>query len=207
MSHRLHLHRPNFHPPPIFDQAMANPNQVPPAGVVQLYTTLVMFRASIPLGGLLFSIPSPTLWPAFWHLVLMPLTILEGVAAGYSRTTDLRKKRMWTITNVALYFASLAVLVVCFLPGRGPGGPPILMLVFPDILNLIATVASFFTLPMLRIKNWRALPSDDGLLVGDAVPVVAYHDEEEGEEEVGALADAFRAQQGAQSPDGDEQSG
>ncbi|KAK0623836.1 hypothetical protein B0T14DRAFT_517118 [Immersiella caudata] len=203
MPHHLHPQTP-----PLLQQVLANPNQVPPADVVQIYNVLVVLRLGSALGGLIFSISSPSSWPAFWHLILAPLVLLEGAAAGFSRTPNLRKKRIWTIANVILYFASLAVLAACFLvrDGRGRGGPPLLMLLFPDIMNLGATIVAFFTLPMLRIKNWRALPTDDGLLVGDAVPVVTYRDEEESEGESGALADAFRAQQEGQRLDGDEQS-
>ncbi|KAK4443172.1 hypothetical protein QBC34DRAFT_417516 [Podospora aff. communis PSN243] len=194
-------HQLNHQSPPLPWQSLTNTNQAPPADVVQTYNGLTLFRAASAGGGVLFSIPSASPWPARWHLMLVGLAILEVVTAAFSRTQNLRNKRIWTIANIVLYFSSVAVLVACFRVDRSHDAfqiPPIMLLI-PDAINLGCTFAAFFTLPMLRIKNWGALPTDDGHLVGDDIGV-EYHDEEE----AGALAAAFRAQQEEQAPNRDE---
>jgi hypothetical protein len=71
---------------------------------------------------------------------------LEEVAAGFSRTPDLRKKRKWTIANVGLYIASLVALGACFVVPRGDDRGPRCFILFPDVVILFATIGAFFTL-------------------------------------------------------------
>ncbi len=78
------------------------------------------------------------------------------------------------------------------------------ILYVPDIFAAVCSVAAFFTLPLLRVRNWNSLPRDEGLFVGDTIPMdtyadSGYEDEEEVEDNEGSknrpLAAAFRAPQ------------
>lgn len=183
---------------------MENRNAQSPNSAAGLYGLLHFGRFAFTFGGLMFSFGATTTpLPFLLHATLLLLTVLEAIAAARSRTSDLHKKRLWAISNIGLYFTSLLTVVACIvvrvLAGGGNDGDDWLgdqaFFIFPDIINLALVVAEFFTLPMLRIRHWRALPRDEGLVVGDSIPVIAYRDEAEEEEETGPLAEAFRAQQ------------
>ena len=192
------------------------------AGPAGWYLLLFLLRAFNLVGGILFSLSLDSSISLVLHGVALLVLAAEGGAAHRSITassSDLRQKRRWTAAHLALYAAALLALVGClFAPreiGLPAGFPPdfpkmpdrsgMRILYVPDIFGAVCSVAAAFTLPALRVRNWNSLPRDEGLFVGDAIPVAVYadsgyEDEEEGEDdeeggESRPLAAAFRAQQ------------
>ncbi|KAK4031241.1 hypothetical protein C8A01DRAFT_42279 [Parachaetomium inaequale] len=192
------------------------------AGPAVWYFLLFVLRAFHLLGGILFSLSLDSSMSLVLHGVALLVLAAECGAAHRSITassSDLRQKRRWTAAHLALYAAALLALAGCLLAPREidlpPSFPPdfpkipdssgMRILYVPDIFAAVCSAAAFFTLPALRVRNWNSLPRDEGLFVGDAIPVAVYadsgyEDEEEAEDddeggESRPLAAAFRAQQ------------
>ncbi len=203
------------------------------AGPAGWYFLLFVLRAFNLVGGVLFSLPLDSSMSLVLHGVALLVLAAEGRAAHRSITassSDLRQKRRRTAVHLALYAAALLSAAGCLLAPREIGLPSnfppdfpktpdhgMRILYVPDIFAVVCSVAAFFTLPALRVRNWNSLPRDEGLFVGDAIPVAlyadqGYEDEEEAEDddeggESRPLAAAFRSQQtGRQGNETDEES-
>jgi hypothetical protein len=186
------------------------------------YFTLLKLRGGFLFGGMLFSAVLRSNSSLVIHAVTILLAAAEYGAAWRSTTApDLRQKRWWTATNIALYAAALLALVACFRAPRelwSPRGfsspsfePMRRMLYLPDLLAAVTWVAAFFTLPALRIRHWHSLPQDEGFIVGGAIPVVSYSDrvyEDDNDEggESRPLAATFHAQQEGRGGGRDDES-
>ncbi|KAK0631033.1 hypothetical protein B0T17DRAFT_616608 [Bombardia bombarda] len=193
------------------------------------YYQLIGGRGILTIGGAMFVLMLTPPTSLILHLVAILILILEAAAAKLSQSSDVHIKRRYTLANLVLYFSFVVtILVAAFIPsnmdkinpprnnpGHSPwpehpnsGSPfPFLRIFFhiPDFFVILLTFGSFFTLPALRIKHWRTMPRDDGRFLGggdgDSIPVIVYSDFED--EESGALAEAFRAQQQQEGQDDD----
>ncbi|TLD08490.1 uncharacterized protein PgNI_07127 [Pyricularia grisea] len=133
---------------------------------VARYFALASFRGLFTFAGFVFLSPFVESLAQNAVILAFLLLVAELLTAHRSlKASDMEAKRAWTIANLALFIAVFMSLIVGiaapaslkpFPPGSDRRGEPAPLIVrTPTIWAFLATVGAGFTLPAVRVRNWR----------------------------------------------------
>lgn len=154
------------------------------------YFAIASIRTMFTFAGILFLSPFVESLPQTANIIALVLLAAELLTAYRSlKARNVEANRAWTVANLACFVGVFVWLLVSSVapaslepwpPGADRRGEPApLVSRIPTIWALLSTIAAGFTLPAVRVQNWRSglgvdkFPSLDSPVYSPASTAVA----------------------------------